>query len=167
LSLMAYSFGLLGFMLVKVLAPGFFSRQDTKTPVKFGIYAMVANMVMNIVFVVPMVLNDITGPHAGLALATSLSAFINAGLLFAYLKKHGYYKPQPGWGVFALQMLIANIVLVVFILYLSPGLSEWLVWGLAERLTTLMWLILGAIVLYLAMLYIVGLRFQVLLTGSK
>jgi putative peptidoglycan lipid II flippase len=66
LSLMAYSVGLMGFMLVKVLAPAYYSRQDTKTPMKIGVKAMIANMVLNVVFVVPMVLYAIPGAHAGL-----------------------------------------------------------------------------------------------------
>ena len=75
LSLMAYAVGLLGHMLVKVLAPGFFSRQDTASPVKYGVIALLSNMVLNLMLVWQF-------KHAGLALATSLSAFINAGLLF-------------------------------------------------------------------------------------
>ncbi|MCW8901455.1 MAG: murein biosynthesis integral membrane protein MurJ, partial [Gammaproteobacteria bacterium] len=96
ISLLVYSSGLIGFILVKVLAPGYFARQDTKTPVKVGLIAMVANMIMNVAFVVPMLKLGWTAPHAGLALATSISAFINAGLLYRGLKKAGVYLPQTG-----------------------------------------------------------------------
>src|SRR5690606_22132064 len=74
MSLRAYALGLVAFMLIKVLAPGFFARHDTKTPVKVGIIAMVANMVFNLILIWPLA-------HAGLALATALSAFLNAGML--------------------------------------------------------------------------------------
>ena len=74
ISLLVYSAGLIGFILVKVLAPGYFARQDTKTPVKVGIIAMIANMVMNVIFVVPMVQLGWSAPHAGVALATSISS---------------------------------------------------------------------------------------------
>ncbi|HAG94499.1 MAG TPA: murein biosynthesis integral membrane protein MurJ, partial [Gammaproteobacteria bacterium] len=85
LSLQAYGAGLLGFMLVKVLAPGYFARQDTKTPVKVGIKAMVANMVFNLALIVPLA-------HVGLALATSLSALLNAFLLWLGLRREGVYE---------------------------------------------------------------------------
>ncbi|HAU14322.1 MAG TPA: murein biosynthesis integral membrane protein MurJ, partial [Gammaproteobacteria bacterium] len=88
LSLQAYGAGLLGFMLVKVLAPGYFARQDTKTPVKVGIKAMVANMVFNLALIVPLA-------HVGLALATSLSALLNAFLLWLGLRREGVYQAQP------------------------------------------------------------------------
>lgn len=81
-SLRAYSAGLLAFMLIKVLAPGFFAREDTKTPVKIGIIAMVANMVFNLILIFPLA-------HAGLALATSLSAWLNGYLLWRGLRKEG------------------------------------------------------------------------------
>jgi putative peptidoglycan lipid II flippase len=80
LALVAYALGLPGFMLVKVLAPAFYARQDTRTPVKVAIRAMISNMLMNIVFVVPLVLLNVPGAHAGLALATALAAYVNAGL---------------------------------------------------------------------------------------
>ena len=89
ISLMAYSFGLLGFILGKVLAPGYFARQDTKTPVRIGIIALLANMLLNIAIVLPWYQSGASGPHAGLAAATSLSAFLNAGLLYRGLRHDG------------------------------------------------------------------------------
>ncbi|MFP3442355.1 lipid II flippase MurJ, partial [Pantoea sp. SIMBA_133] len=84
---------LVAFMLIKVLAPGFFARQDTKTPVKVGIITMVANMVFNLILIWPLA-------HAGLALATALSAFLNAGMLAWLLRRQGVLRFQPGWGRF-------------------------------------------------------------------
>jgi putative peptidoglycan lipid II flippase len=167
LSLMAYSLGLLGFMLVKVLAPGFYARQDTKTPVKFGVISMVSNMVLNIVFVVPMVMSGITGPHAGLALATSIAAFINAGLLYRYLKKQGHFVAQPGWGRFFLQLLVANSVMAVMLYLFTPSLEQWVRWTAGTRIISLSTLIIGAIVLYFILLGIAGVRVKQLFSITK
>ena len=107
LSLMAYSFGLLGFILVKVLVPGYFARQDTKTPVKIGIIALLVNMLLNVAFVVPWYQSGAPGPHAGLALATSLSSFLNAGLLYRGLRRDGVIRHRLGWSRFLLRVLVA------------------------------------------------------------
>jgi putative peptidoglycan lipid II flippase len=160
LSLMAYSLGLLGFILVKILAPGFYARQDTRTPVKIGVIAMVSNMVMNVVFVVPMAYAGIPGPHAGLALATSLSAFVNAGLLFLALCKQAIFTPQPGWGLFAGRVLFANVVITILLVWVVPDISVWAHWTAWQRgLQLLLWLSL-AVLVYFASLYSVGIRFK-------
>ncbi|MFU8837941.1 MAG: murein biosynthesis integral membrane protein MurJ [Thiohalomonadaceae bacterium] len=164
LSLMAYSLGLLGFMLVKVLAPGFFARQDTRTPVRFGIYSMGINMLLNLLFVLPMVWMGINGPHAGLALATALAAFSNALLLFLRLRRDGVYQAQPGWGRFALQVLIANLLMLALLFWLNPPLAEWLAWGAGQRASTLAGLVGAAIFIYIAVLLAVGIR-PAMLTG--
>ena len=104
LSLMAYALGLPGFMLVKILAPAFYSRKDTKTPVRIAVIALVTNMTLNLVFVVPMVMLEIPGPHAGLALATSIAAWVNASLLFVMLYRK---KGLPATGRLA-QAVYAN-----------------------------------------------------------
>ncbi len=158
LSLMAYGIGLLGFMLVKVLAPGFYARQDTRTPVRFGVYAMVANMVMNLAFVVPMVMTGLAGPHAGLALATSLAAFFNAGMLFFHLRRNGVFVAQPGWVLFGLRMLLANAVLVLFLWWGRGELTQWFALAATERAAQLAALIGGAVVLYFGALLILGIR---------
>ena len=163
LSLMAYGVGLLGFMLVKVLAPGFYARQDTKTPVRYGIYSMVANMGMNILFVVPLAMNGIAGAHAGLALATSLAAFINAGLLFRYLYKEGIYRAEAGWGLFVVRLFVANILLAAMIMVINSDISIWLEWAMFDRVMQLLLLIGSSVVGYLVVLYLVGIRPQTLL----
>lgn len=158
LSLMAYALGLLGFILVKVLAPGYYSRQDTRTPVRIAVIAMAANVVMNIAFVVPMVVWDIPGPHAGLALATTLAAFINAGLLFRGLRREAGLVLAPGWARLWGQVLVAD-VLMAGILWAGAGeTSAWLRRGWDERaLHLLMWVGAGALV-YFAVLRLAGLR---------
>jgi len=163
LSLMAYGLGLLGFMLVKVLAPGFYARQDTRTPVRFGVYAMVANMVLNLLFVVPMALAGIPGPHAGLALATSLAAFLNAGLLFRYLRANGVYVAQPGWSFFAARLLLANGGMAALLWWGRGPLSQWFSWGLGERALHLGGLVLLGMAAYFVLLLLLGIRPRMLL----
>ncbi|MFT5085056.1 MAG: putative peptidoglycan lipid II flippase, partial [Lentisphaeria bacterium] len=105
-SLSAYAIGLTAFMLIKVLASGYFSRQDMKTPVRIGVIAMLSNMVLNVLFVVPLHVFWQVG-HAGLALATSVSAFINAGLLYRGLVQSEAYTPSAGWARHFLRLLLA------------------------------------------------------------
>ena len=163
LSLMAYGVGLLGFMLVKVLAPGFYARQDTRTPVRIGIIAMVANMGLNLLFVVPMALAGIKGPHAGLALATALAAFINAGMLFRQLGRSGVFVAQPGWGRFTLRLVFANGVMGVILWWACAPLAEWLGWGATLRAMNLAGLVALGIGVYFFALWLVGVRPRMLL----
>ena len=167
ISLLAYSSGLIGFILVKVLAPGYFARQDTKTPVKVGLIAMVANMLMNILFVVPMLKLGWPAPHAGLALATTFSAFINAGLLYLGLKKTGVYSPQSGWMKLFVQTILAASVMAVIIFTVSGELSFWLKATASQRILQLSWIIpLGAIS-YFAVLWFTGVRFSQLIRPKQ
>lgn len=158
LSLVAYSLGLLGFILVKVLAPGFFARQDTKTPVKIAIIAMGANMVLNVIFVVPMVYLDIEGPHSGLAYATSLGAFINAGLLFRALRNQGIYKAEKGWAILLLRVVIANSLMGAMLLYFVDDVTLWMQWGMWERVWNLALWVTAAALLYFATLFMLGVK---------
>lgn len=167
LSLMAYGVGLLGFMLVKVLAPGFYARQDTKTPVRYGIYSMIANMTMNIIFVVPLAMNQIAGAHAGLALATSLAAFVNAGLLFRYLHKTGVYRAEAGWGLFVLRLVVANTLLAAVIFWLNADLIQWLEWDMFTRIMQLLLIIGASVVVYFVTLFVVGIRPSTLLAQRR
>lgn len=160
ISLLVYSAGLIGFILVKVLAPGYFARQDTKTPVKVGIIAMAANMVMNVIFVVPMVKLGWDAPHVGLALATSISAFINAGLLFLGLKKAGIYSPQSGWMKLFFQATLAVCVMGGLIFAVSGEFSFWLTATASQRILQLSWIIPVGAVSYFAVLWLSGLRFS-------
>ena len=150
-ALQAYAVGLLAFMQIKVLAPGFYARQDTRTPVRIGIVAMVANMVLNLILVFPL-------EHAGLALATSLSSYLNAFMLYRALRKDGVMKPQPGWGGFLVKMLLANGLMVVFLYTLMGPYEQWLLWSTAERSWRLAGLVCGGGALYLGVLLLAGLR---------
>jgi putative peptidoglycan lipid II flippase len=128
-ALVAYSAGLLGLILVKVLAPGFYARQNIATPVRIAVLTLVATQAMNAIFVVSLVhggLQARTGiaPHAGLALAIGLAACLNAGLLYRKLRQHGIYAPQPGWGIFTLKVAAA-VAAMTLVLWMSMGETHW------------------------------------------
>ena len=156
LSLMAYGLGLLPFIFIKVLAPGYFARQDTKTPVKFGIIAMVVNMVLNIILMMQYA-------HVGLALATSLSAALNAGLLYMGLRKIGVYQPDKGWGQFMLQLIVPNTSILLLLFYLSPESTAWVDWTVWQRFGNLFGLVIGSIFVYFTILTMVGINVRTLL----
>ncbi|WP_017431362.1 murein biosynthesis integral membrane protein MurJ [Vreelandella jeotgali] len=159
MSLRAYAFGLPAFMLIKVLAPGFFARQDTKTPVKVGVVAMVANMLFNLVLIWPLA-------HAGLALATGLSACLNAGLLGYLLRKRGVLVFQPGWGRFAVQLLGGCGVMVAGLFALAPDGQAWFDFSLMQRVGRAAWLVVAGASLYFAWLWLAGLRLRHLRMNS-
>jgi len=157
--LWAFGLGLFGFVLVKVLVPAYFSRQDTKTPVKFGIAAMLVNITLNLGVLALYKINIWTlAPHAGLALATALGAFVNAGLLYIVLRKKGYYQLQNGWFGFLLKVLVACIVMGGLVFIMRGELSDWTAIGLWSRVIKLTTVILSAAVIYFAILYVLGLR---------
>lgn len=116
-ALVAYSLGLVGMILVKILAPGFYARQNVITPVKIGLVTLAATQLMNLAFIVPL-------KHAGLALAIGLGACLNAALLYRYLRRHGIYAPQPGWRAFAGRVAFA-VAAMSAVLYFAMGPSAW------------------------------------------
>lgn len=159
LSLRAYTLGLVAFMLIKVLAPGFYACQDTRTPVRIGIYAMVANMVFNIALVVPLHHYWQVG-HVGLALATAASAWLNALLLLRGLRKRDVYRPDSGWWKYTAQLVTAVAVMAVALLLVLSQIADWAQWSVWMRVGVLLPLCaLGALV-YLSMLYAMGLRLR-------
>ena len=161
LALMAYALGLPAFMLVKVLAPAFFSRQDTVTPVKIAVRAMLSNMVLNVLFVVPLVLLKVPGAHAGLALATALAAYINAGLLYRQLRRQAVFQPQRGWPRLLGQMLFAVAVMAGVVGWGAPDADSWAALSGAQRsLQISLWIVAG-VASYLLALRIAGLRLSI------
>ena len=158
LSLMTYALGLPAFILIKVLAPGFYSRQDTKTPVKIGVIAMFCNIALNIAFVLIWTRWNLTGPHAALALATSISAYLNAALLFKKLKSSASISLQAGWLRYIAQILIGTLVMAVVLLLLLPNSNQWLYWNGFERIAALLGFMLLGTVLYIGALAIFGVR---------
>lgn len=160
LSLMAYGLGLLPFIFIKVLAPGYFARQDTKTPVKIGVIAMVSNMVLNIILMIYLA-------HVGLALATALSAALNASLLYIGLRKRGVYAPNPGWLKFGLKLLLANSALLALLLTLSPAIQAWSDWTAWQRCGHLFMLIGAAAASYFLLLTLLGINIKSLVQPLK
>jgi putative peptidoglycan lipid II flippase len=158
LSLMAYGGGLVALTLVKVLAPGYFARQDTRTPVRVGLIALGFNMAFNLVVVVPWAWLGGAAPHAGLALSTSLSGFVNAALLWRGLRRDGVLPSSAGLPRFLLRVGVACGVMGLLVSYFTPPISAWIEAGLVVRCTWLGVLIVGASAAYFATLYSVGLR---------
>lgn len=158
LSLMAYMLGLPALIVIKILAPGFYARQDTRTPVRIGIIAMVCNMFLNILFVVPLVFMNYQAPHVGLALATSFSAYINAILLYRGLHKKAIFQPQAGWLAWLFRIIIATMAMAAVIIWLNPDAAQWSQWALLERLTNLTRIIISAVFVYFVLLWLQGLR---------
>jgi putative peptidoglycan lipid II flippase len=126
LSLMAYSIALVGFTLVKVLSPGYFSRQDIRTPVRVSIRAMFLNIALNLAIVVPMLHYGIPGAHAGLAAATGLAAIYNAGALYRGLRTTEIYVPGRHWRALALRVAGANLAMMVALWLVAGPLEGWL-----------------------------------------
>ncbi len=150
-ALVAYSLGLVGLILVKVLAPGFYARQNIRTPVKVAIFTLVATQLMNLAFIIPL-------GHAGLALSIGLAACLNAGLLLHLLKKQQIYQPQPGWTGYFLRVLLAAALMAAMLLYTMGDAQWWLAAGFLDRMIRLALLVGGGIVLYFAALGLMGFR---------
>ncbi|EGR3113898.1 murein biosynthesis integral membrane protein MurJ [Vibrio parahaemolyticus] len=159
LSLLAYASGLLNFMLIKVLAPGYYSRQDTKTPVKYGIIAMVTNMVFNAIFAY-------FYGYVGLAIATALSAFVNMALLYRGLHIAGVYQITKRTVFFIIRLVIAGAAMVAAILWQLEDMSVWLEWSFAHRSGMLGMLIALGAAVYLAVLFLTGVRLKDLKAGT-
>ena len=153
-ALMGYGVGLLGLVAVKILAPGFYARQDIKTPVRIAIVVLVLTQLMNLIWV------PLFG-HAGLALSIGLAALINAGWLLIGLVRSGGYKPEPGWGGFTLRVLVATTLLGVLLAWSAHGI-DWI--GLrSSPWVRAGWLVLSlgvAALLYFTALAVGGLRLR-------
>jgi len=162
MSLMTYSLGLPAFILVKVLAPGFYSRQDTKTPVRIGIIAMFSNMLLSLIIVLPWYKMEYVGAHSGLALATALAAYINAGMLFHQLKKQNIYQPKQGnnasWRKSLLQISVAIVTMIVVVLFINPDDNWWQDSGIWLKVGRLLLLVFASIIAYFGTLYLLGVR---------
>lgn len=151
LSLRAYAMGLLAFMLIKVLATGYFSRQDMKTPVKVGIIAMGANMIFNLVLIWPL-------QHTGLALATALSSWLNAALLFRGLRNQAVYQPGPAWREFTVRIVLAVAVLVAVLLYFNVPTVQWFELDVFGRGWLLAQLVVMGLCVYFLSLVVSGMK---------
>ena len=150
-ALVAYSIGLTGLILVKVLAPGFYARQNIRTPVKVAIFTLLATQAMNLAFIGPF-------KHAGLALAIGLGACINAGLLLHLLRKHAIYQPQPGWAAYIVKVVIAVVLMSALLGWLMGDAQWWLAQPFGGRVIRLSMLVAGGIAVYFFSLWLMGFR---------
>jgi len=152
-ALIAYSVGLLGLILVKILAPGFYARQNVKTPVKIAIFTLALTQVMNVLFVFVLDLR-----HAGLALAIGLGACANASLLYYYLRQMDVFQPQAGWRVFLFKLAAALAVMGLVLYFAMGDTASWLGYSVLERIGYLAGLVLLGAISYFAALYALGFR---------
>lgn len=159
-SLTMFALGIAPFMLVKVLAAGFYAKQDMRTPVRIGIVAMISNMVFNCLLIWPLA-------HAGIALATSLSALLNASCLYYFLSVGELYRPRAGWRIFVFRLLFVNALLAMWLWYAAGDLTVWLTHPWWWRGEHLLFLGLSAIALYITGLWITGVRMHHLLMLQK
>ncbi|WP_090577270.1 murein biosynthesis integral membrane protein MurJ [Nitrosomonas sp. Nm58] len=150
-ALIAYSIGLLGLILVKVLAPGFYARQNIKTPVKIAVITLIVTQLMNLAFIFPL-------KHAGLALAIGLGACLNAGLLYYKLRQHDIYQPQPGWAIFLLKILTALVVMGSVLWFATGSDTSWLQDAAMDRAIRLIQVVFLGAITYFVTLWILGFR---------
>lgn len=152
-SLMAYALGLPAFILIKILSAGFFSRQDTKTPVKYGAITMFVNIFVSLALVFPL-------QHVGLALATAITAWLQAILLFLRLKRDGVYTPVSGWPVYLLRLILALSVMVASVYAINPANAIWFDANFLSRVTNLLLCIGIGVLSYVLSGLLFGLRKQ-------
>lgn len=151
-ALVAYGVGLIGLILVKILAPGFYAKQDIRTPVKIAIGVLIATQLMNYLFVPQF-------QHAGLALSIGLGACLNAGLLYWGLKRRGIFKPQPGWGKFFMRLAIALTLMAGSAIWANQA-CNWLELHKLQRIGALTAVLTLCGIVYFGALMLMGFRFQ-------
>ena len=155
-AVIAYSIGLIGLILVKVLAPAFYAQQNIKTPVKIAIFTLFCTQFMNLIFIGYF-------QHAGLALAVGLGACINAGLLFYFLKKYNSFKLEASWLSFLLKIIVALLIMSLFLLYTRGTISDWTSFSLLSKISRLFFLVGSGSAVYFAALFLLGINLKELL----
>jgi len=150
-ALLGYSVGLTALILVKVLAPGFYARQNIRTPVRIALISLAVTQALNLAFIGPF-------GHAGLALSISIAALVNAGLLYRGLRQQGVFTPQPGWGIFLAKLGAAMLVMAVFLYFAVGDEARWLTLGLVSRVWQVSGIVLAGGAVYFAVLYVLGFR---------
>ena len=158
LSLQAFALGLIGFSFVKILAPAYFAREDTKTPVKAGLMALVVNLVLSVVLAYTLTRAGYVGAHAGLALAISVAAILNAWLLYHGLRKDKVVVHSPGWSFLLLRFFGANAAMTVAIVWMHRPLDWWIDAGVLDRSFWLGAVVIVGAVVYFGVLVLLGLR---------
>ena len=150
-ALVAYSVGLTGLILVKVLAPAFYARQDIRTPVKIALITLTATQLMNLAFIVPL-------RHTGLALSIGLAACLNASLLYRGLRRKGIFEPRPGWTIFAVKTGIALCALGLVLWFAKGADAEWMLDTGWVRVGKLALIVAAGMLTYFATLFVLGFR---------
>ncbi|MEN9454741.1 MAG: protein MurJ [Pseudomonadota bacterium] len=150
-ALIAYSIGLMGLIQVKILAPGFYARQDVKTPVRIGIFSLLCTQAMNLMFVYHL-------RHAGLALAIGLGSCINASLLYMALRRQEIFTPQPGWRAFLTKVVVATVLMSAALWLGASWLGQWDQGGMLARSGRLLSVIVAGVVVYFGTLLLAGIR---------
>jgi putative peptidoglycan lipid II flippase len=158
ISLQAFALGLIGFSFVKILAPAFFAREDTRTPVKYGLVSLAVNLLLSVLLAWYLTRAGYVASHAGLALATSAAAIANAWLLYRGLRNRQLLTHSPGWGSFLLRILVANAVMTGVFLWLQRPLDWWIDAGMLARALQLGVVVAACVAAYLAVLAVCGLR---------
>jgi putative peptidoglycan lipid II flippase len=152
-AVIAYSAGLVGLILVKVLAPGFYAQQDIRTPVRIAVMTLALTRGMNLVLIWPL-------KHVGLALAIALGACFNAALLYRTLRRRGIYQPQPGWGIFLLKIAIAVYAMAMMLWFSSGQPADWLGASAVQRAAWLCAVVTLGAATYLGALFALGFRLR-------
>jgi putative peptidoglycan lipid II flippase len=150
-SLKAFAIGVPAFMLVKILASGFYAKQNIKTPVKVGAVAMLANTILCFILIIPL-------KHAGLALASSIASYLNCVILLFLLIKRAIYMPRVAWVKYLLQLLLANISMACYLIMVHSDAIYWLSKSLSVRISLLIMHISIAMLIYLGCLLLFGVR---------
>lgn len=157
-SLRAFAPGLLGFILVKILVAGYYARQDSTTPVRIGIKALVFGMVLNVVFVLTLLATEWAPPHFGLAAATTLSSVANATMLFIGLRRAAVYRPSAGWRTMFVRVLVATLVMTGFLVWFLGISGDWLLMSTGTRIVRLGVAVIAGAFFYFAAGWLIGLR---------
>jgi putative peptidoglycan lipid II flippase len=160
LALTAYASGLLAFSMVKVLAPGYFARQDTRTPVRIGIQALSVNMALNLVIVLPLAFlyPQRPGLHALLALNNGIGAWYNSTMLYRGLRRQGVLHHASGWRRMLWQVAAGNVAMVAFLWWVAGDTQRWIEMGAWARVQWMSLLVLGGGGIYFGVLYLLGMR---------
>jgi len=158
LALRAFAFGLIGFSFVKILAPAYFARENTVTPVRIGLIALAVNFVLSVSLAWYLTRIGYAATHAGLALAISVAALLNAALLYRGLRREGVIRHGSGWLALLLRVSAANLAMCAVLIILAQPLSWWLSASLADRVLHLAMHVVAGVVTYLGSLFIIGMR---------
>ena len=158
LALQAFALGLIGFSYVKILAPAYFARENTRTPVRFGLIALTVNFVLSVALAYGLTRAEYEGTHAGLALAISISAVLNAWLLYRGLRREGVITHSSGWRVLLMQVVAAIFVMGACLVTMARPLDWWITASVMDRSIWLVLSVVAGVAVYFAVLLVLGLR---------